>query len=85
MAHVQMFLKFCQPSAFGHQLRFHWYPTNLAQVRFIGTLLSSTTLAWFTPLLKHQSPLFNDFEAFLEKFNATFGNFDKTCTSNIKI
>jgi len=43
------------------------------------------TLIWFTPLLKHQSPLFNSFEAFIEEFNATFGESDKECTSNIKI
>jgi hypothetical protein len=78
MAQVQMFSKFCQPSPFGH-------PTSLVQVKLIGTLLSSFTLAWFAPLLKHQSPLFNDFEAFLEEFNATFGDFNKKCTFNIKI
>jgi hypothetical protein len=31
-------------------------------------------LAWFAPLLEHQSPLFNDFEAFFEEFHATFGD-----------
>jgi len=55
----------------------HWYPTNLVQVGFIGTLLSSMTLAWFAPSLEHQSSMCNDFETFLEKFNATFGNLDK--------
>jgi hypothetical protein len=42
-------------------------------------------LVWFTPLLEHQSPLFNNFEAFLRKFNATFGDFDKEFMSSIKI
>jgi hypothetical protein len=43
------------------------------------------TLVWFAPLLEHQSPLFNDFETFFEKFNAIFFNLDKECTFNIKI
>jgi hypothetical protein len=63
----------------------HQYPTRLAQVGLINTLLSGMALAWFAPLLKHQSPLLNDFEEFFEEFNATFGNFDKKCTYNIKI
>jgi hypothetical protein len=67
------------------QLHPHQYPTNLAQVRFIGTLLSSTAIAWFAPLLEHQSPLLNNFEAFFKEFNATFGDLDKKCTFNIKI
>jgi hypothetical protein len=67
------------------QLDPHRYPTCLVQVELISTLLSSTTFAWFTPLLEHQSPLLNDFEAFLEKFNATFGDSNKECISNIKI
>jgi hypothetical protein len=49
----------------------------MAQVGFIGTLLSGMTLVWFAPLLKHHSPMCNDFEVFPEKFNATFGNLDK--------
>jgi hypothetical protein len=55
------------------------------KVGFIGTLLLGTTIAWFAPLLEHQSPLLNDFEMFLEEFNATFGDLDKKCMSNIKI
>jgi len=40
---------------------------------------------WFAPLFEHQSPLLNNFEAFFEKFNATFGDLDKKHMSNIKI
>jgi hypothetical protein len=43
------------------------------------------TLAWFAFLLEHQSPLFNDFEMFLEKFNAIVGDSDKEHMFNIKI
>jgi hypothetical protein len=43
------------------------------------------TFVWFTLLLEHQSSQFNDFEAFLENLNATFGDLDKKHTFNIKI
>jgi hypothetical protein len=42
----------------------HRYPIGPTQVKLIGTLLLSTTLAWLALLLEHQSPLFNNFEAF---------------------
>jgi hypothetical protein len=67
------------------QLHPHQHPTSLAQVRFIGILLSSTTIVWFAPLLEHQSPLLNNFETFFEELNATFGDLDKKRTFNIKI
>jgi hypothetical protein len=51
----------------------------------MNTLLSGTTFAWFTPLLEHQSSLLNNFEAFLKKLNATFGDLDKERMSNMKI
>jgi hypothetical protein len=43
-----------------------------AQVKFINTLLLGTILMWFMFLLKCQSPFLNDFETFIELFNATF-------------
>jgi hypothetical protein len=55
----------------------HGYPIGLAQVEFIGTLLSSIASVWFALLLEHQSPLLDNFETFLEKFNATFGDSNK--------
>ncbi len=66
------------------QFHLHWYPIGPTQVEFIGTLLSNIAFAWFAPLLEHQSPLFNNFEAFLEEFNATFRDSYKKCTFNIK-
>ncbi len=63
----------------------HQYPTSLVQVGLISTLLLGMALVWFAPLLKHQSPLLNDFEEFIEEFNATFGDFNKKCTYSIKI
>jgi hypothetical protein len=68
-------------------IRFHLqqYPTNPTQVGLIGILLLGMALAWFAILLEHQSPLFNNFEMFFEKFNATFGYSNKECMFNIKI
>jgi hypothetical protein len=66
------------------QFHLHHYSIGPAQVGLINTLLLGTTLVWFTFLLEHQSPLLNDFETFLEKFNATFGDSNKKHTSNIK-
>ncbi len=48
------------------QLHPHGYPTCLVQVGLIGTLLSNMALVWFALLLKHQSPLLNEFETFLK-------------------
>jgi hypothetical protein len=67
------------------QLHPHQYPIGPTQVGLIGTLLSITTLVWFTPLLEHQSPLLNDFDGFLEEFNPTFRDSDKEHTFTIKI
>jgi len=53
------------------RLHLHWYPIGLVKVGLIGTLLSGTTFVWFAVLLEHQSPLFNGFEMFFEKFDAT--------------
>jgi hypothetical protein len=48
-------------------------------------LLLGMTLTWFAPLLKRQSPLLNDLDAFVEEFNTTFGDFDKKCRSISKL
>jgi hypothetical protein len=39
---------------------------------------------WFISLLECQSPFLNDFEAFVEKFNATFRESNKEHTSTTK-
>ena len=41
------------------------YPTNVARVGLVGTLLTGTALAWFAPLLGKHSPLLEDFEGFI--------------------
>jgi hypothetical protein len=60
------------------------YPTLSSQVGLVGTLLSGTTLAWFSLLLENYSPLLNDFEGLLENFTAYFGEVDKRKIANFK-
>ena len=52
------------------------YPTDSSQVGLVGTLLTGTTLSWFTPLLEANSPLLNNFEEFIKEFKACFGDTD---------
>ena len=47
------------------------YTTDASQVGLIGTLLSGTTLAWFTSLLEKGSPLLYNFEEFISEFKAS--------------
>ena len=44
------------------------YPTDASRVGLVGTLLSGTTLAWFTPLSEKGSPLLNNFDEFISEF-----------------
>ena len=67
------------------QLHPNRYPTDVARVGLVGTLLCSTVLAWFTPLLDKKSPLMEDFEAFVKEFQASFGDTDSTRTTINKI
>ena len=60
------------------------YPTDASRVGLVGTLLSGSTLAWFTPLLK-ESPLLNNFKEFLSEFKACFGDTDSIRTTINKI
>ena len=67
------------------QLYPNQYPTNVACVGLVGTLLCGTTLAWFAPLLEKKSPLLEDFEAFIKEFQAKFGDTDSITTAINKI
>ena len=61
------------------------YPTDFVRVGLVGTMLCGTTLAWFAPLLEKKSLLFQDFEAFIKEFQASFGDTDSTRTAINKI
>jgi hypothetical protein len=69
-------------------IQFHpyYYPNNLIQAQFIGTLLLKMTLTWFAPLLECQSSFLNDIKKHIhEEFNATFGDSNKECASTNKL
>ena len=61
------------------------YPTDASRLGLVGTLLSGSTLAWFTPLLEKESPLLKKFEEFLSEFKACFGDTDNIRTTINKI
>jgi len=49
----------------------HRYATEETQVGLIGSLLTGTTLSWFSSLLEKDSPLLADLDQFLEEFSRT--------------
>ena len=61
------------------------HPTDASRINLIGTLLSGSALAWFTPLLEKQSPLRNNFEDLISEFKACFGDTDNIRTTINKI
>ncbi len=63
--------------------RRYFYDTT--RVGFVGTLLTGTAVAWFAPILETSSPLLQDFNAFMAKFEAVFGDNDKARTSANKL
>jgi hypothetical protein len=67
------------------QLHPRRYLDDTTRVGFVGTLLTGTAAAWFTPILETSSPLLQDFNAFMAKFEAVFGDSDKARTSTNKL
>ena len=61
------------------------YPTDVSRVGLVGTLLTGTALSWFAPLLERHSPLLEDFERFVNEFQANFGDTDSMRTAVNKI
>ena len=61
------------------------YPTDASRVGLVGTLLSGSTVVWFTPLLEKESPLLNSFEEFISEFKACSGDTDNIRTAINKI
>ena len=61
------------------------YPTDVSRVGLVGTLLTGTALSWFAPLLERHSPLLEDFEGFVNEFQANFGDTDSMRTAVNKI
>ncbi len=67
------------------QLHPRRYFDDTIRVGFVGTLLTGTAVAWFAPILETSSPLLQDFNAFMAKFEAVFGDSDKARTSANKL
>ena len=61
------------------------YPTDSARIGSVGTLLTSTILPWFAPLLEKKCPILDHFDAFIEEFQACFGDTDSVRTTINKI
>jgi hypothetical protein len=67
------------------QLHPRRYFDDTTRVGFVGTLLTGTAVAWFTPILETSSPLLQDFNAFMVEFETVFGDSDKARTSANKL
>jgi hypothetical protein len=67
------------------QLHPRRYFDDTTRVGFVGTLVTGTVAAWFAPILETSSPLLQDFNAFMAKFEAVFGDSDKAKTSANKL
>jgi hypothetical protein len=62
------------------QLHPRRYFDDTTRVGFVGTLRIGTVTAWFVPILETSSPFLQDFNAFMAKFEAMFGDNDKART-----
>jgi hypothetical protein len=67
------------------QLHPRHYFDDTTCVGFVGTLFTRTATAWFAPILETSSPLLQDFNAFMAKFETVFGDSDKAKTSANKL
>ncbi len=67
------------------QLHPRCYFDDTTRVGFVGTLFTGTIATWFAPILETSSPLLQYFNAFMEEFEAVFGDSDKARTSTNKL
>jgi hypothetical protein len=67
------------------QLHPRRYLDDTTHVGFVGTLLTGIATTWFVPILETSSPLLQDFDAFMVKFEAMFGDSDKARTLTNKL
>lgn len=57
------------------------YPARAFRLGLVSTLLSSSTLSWFVPLLNKSAHGWDIFEAFIEEFKTCFGDMNTIRTS----
>jgi hypothetical protein len=50
-------------------------------VGFIGTLLTGSAAAWFSPYFESNSPILSDLSLFIHEFEQTFGDFDRATSA----
>lgn len=55
----------------------HTYAADTSRVGLVGSLLTGAALGWFSPLIETNSPLLEDFEAFMAEFKSVFGDTDR--------
>jgi hypothetical protein len=67
------------------QLHPRRYPDDTTHIGYVGTLLARIVIAWFVPILETSSPLLQDFNAFMAKFETMFGDSDKARTPTNKM
>ena len=53
------------------------YANDFSRVGLVGTLLSGPDQAWFAPLIETSFPLLENFTAFIEELEVTFGKIDR--------
>ena len=61
----------------------HRFPIQISKVGLVGTLLSASVLSWFGPLNEQISSKLEDFEAFMKRISATFGEIEKARMAEI--
>jgi hypothetical protein len=54
------------------------YADDSTRVGLVGSLLTDTALAWFSPLIESSSPLLSNYDAFMAEFAASFGESDRS-------
>jgi hypothetical protein len=62
------------------QLHPRRYSDDTTGIGFVGTLFAGIAAAWLAPILEISSPFLQDFDAFMAKFEAVFGDSDKART-----
>ena len=61
------------------------YPDDRTKVGFIGTLLTGTAAAWFSPHFEGDSACMDDWELFVQEFEEAFGDMDRVSVAANKI
>jgi len=75
-------MKFQPNISFGNLSR---YPDDITQIRFVVTLLFSIAFSWFALLMKKNSKLLYNLDAFIKAFLAIFGDSDQKRVVETKI